>query len=444
MRLLMISPSWLPTLWNGGQTLTPPMALPVLASLTPRDVQIHLVDEHVEPVNLEEGADLVAISFMTAAAPRAYQIADHMRDRRIKVVLGGMHPSALPEEAAQHADAVVVGEAESQWAQVLEDFAGNRLQPIYRSDARPDLAGLPHPRRELLRSDRYLINGLVQTARGCPHACTFCSVSPVFGRRYRFRPVPEVVEEVRALKSRSVGFIDDNFVASPARAKELCEALMPFKLQWVGQGDFSMAKDPELLDTMRRSGCLAMFVGIESISQESLAASHKKPNVGIDCEEAISIIHRHGIDIVGSFVFGLDADTPESCRRTVDFAIRTKLSAAQFAVLTPFPGTPVHDQLKAEDRITDYDWSKYTMGNVVYQPTSMTAQQVREAREYAYRRFYSTSSIARRLLVWRKGRPKFALRVGLNLSYRRINRGGKIQSRVPNDGRVATAPAQAR
>lgn len=441
MRLLIISPSWLPTLWNGGKTLCPPMALPVLAALTPPDVKIHLVDEHVEAVNLEEPADLVAISFMTAAAPRAYEIADRMRERGIPVVLGGMHPSALPEEAARHADAVIVGEAEGQWETVLRDFAAGSLQPLYRSESRPDLAGLPVPRRDLLHTDRYLVPGLVQTARGCPYACTFCSVSPVFGRRYRYRPVDEVVDEVRGLGMRHVGFIDDNFVASPERAKQLCEAMLPLHLTWVGQGDFTMAQDPELLNLMRRSGCAAMFIGIESISQESLAASHKRPNIGLDCEGAISVIHRAGIDIVGSFVFGLEADTAASCQQTVDFAIRNKLSAAQFAVLTPFPGTPVHDELLAEGRITEMDWAKYTMGNVVYRPRNMTVAELAEARDLAYRRFYSTSSIARRLIVWRRGKPKTALRIALNLSYRRINRGGAIASRLPNSGPRASQPA---
>lgn len=443
MRLLIISPSWLPTTWGGGRTLTPPMALPVLASLTPPGVQIHLVDEHVEDVNLHEEADLVAMSFMTAAAPRAYEIAAHFRARHIPVVMGGMHPSALPDEAARHADSVVVGEAEPQWAGVLADFAAGRLQPLYRTDARPDLAGAPVPRRDLLQQRKYLVPNLVQTARGCPYACTFCSVSPVFGRRYRFRPLDEVIDEVRGLSSRSVGFSDDNIVANPERAKQLFEALVPMKLQWVGQGDLSMAKDPEMLTLMRRSGCMAMFVGIESISQDSLVASHKQPNLGVDIEQAIRVIHRHGIDLIGSFVFGLDPDTAESCRATVDFAVRMRLAAAQFAVLTPFPGTPIYDQLLAEDRITCSDWSKYTMANVVFRPQSMTGEELAEARSYAYGHFYSLPCIARRMVVWRGGRPKYVMRTAANLSYRRLHRGGRIWSHIPHDGAIAGAPSRA-
>jgi len=445
VRLLIVSPSWLPSLWNGGKTLAPPMSLPVLASLTPGDAEIHLVDENVERVNLDEPADLVAISCMTAAASRGYEIADRFRDKGVPVVMGGMHMSAMPEEAAEHADAVVIGEAEHQWGQVLADFAAGRPQQFYSSDTRPVLENLPIPRRDLLQTDRYLTVNIVQTARGCPHKCHFCSVSPVFGRRYRFRPVPEVIEEVRSLGARWLGFSDDNFVANPTRAKELCEALIPLNVRWVSQADLTMAKDTELLKLMARSGCMAMFMGLESISQESLASAGKRTNMEVDYEQAIRTIHKHGIDIVGSFVFGLDPDELPIFEQTVDFAQRMKLAAAQFAVLTPFPGAPLHDQLRDEGRITSFDWSKYTMGHVVYQPRNMTAAELDQGRINAYRRFYSRRSIVRRVLVRRMRRGKFLTRMALNLSYRRLFRGGQIMSKIPGERVQAAAvrPAKA-
>lgn len=406
------------------------MSLPVLASLTPPDVDVHLVDEHVEMVDLEESADLVAISCMTAAAPRGYEIADHFRARGIPVVMGGMHPSALPDEAAEHADAVVIGEAENQWPQVFADFAAGRPRRLYRADERPELTGLPIPRRDLLPADRYLTVNLVQTARGCPNACKFCSVSPTFGRRYRFRPIPEVIEEIRSLRTRWIAFPDDNIVASRSRAKELFEALIPLKLRWASQGDITMARDEELLRLMARSGCTWMFVGLESVSQESLAAANKRTNLAVDLGQAVTTIQRHGIDVVGSFVFGLDPDKPGVFQETVEFAERVKLGAAQFAVLTPFPGTPVHDQLSNEDRILNRDWSQYTQGHVVYQPRNMTPGQLQEGREAAYRRFYSRRSIARRTLVWRGGWTKSLLRTIVNCSYRRLYRGGRISNRT--------------
>jgi len=415
------------------------MSLPVLASLTPPDVDVHLVDEHVEPTDLDEPADLVAISCMTAAAPRGYEIADRFRDRGVPVVMGGMHPSVLPEEAAEHADAVVVGEAEHQWPQVFADFAAGRPQQTYRTEERPTLENLPVPRRDLLDASRYLTVNVVQTARGCPHACTFCSVSPAFGRRYRFRPIPEVIEEIRSLNTRWVFFPDDNIVASRSRAKALFEALIPLRLRWVGQGDLTMAQDEELLRLMSRSGCTWMFVGLESISEAGLTAANKQPNLGLDMAEAIGKIHRHGIDVVGSFVFGLDPDTTSVFGETVAFAEGVRLGAAHFLVLTPLPGTRTYEDLHREGRITNPDWSRYTQSHVVYQPLNMTAAELKQGRLEAYRRFYSRRSILRRTLTLRGGLTKSLLRSVVNHSYRRLHRGGKISHRML--GHSLTAPA---
>jgi radical SAM superfamily enzyme YgiQ (UPF0313 family) len=376
---------------------------------------------------------------MTAAAPRGYEIADRFRDRGVPVVMGGMHPSALPEEAAEHADAVVIGEAENQWQQVFADFAAGRPQQTYRAEGRPSLENLPLPRRDLLDPRRYLMVNLVQTARGCPHACTFCSVSPTFGRQYRFRPIPEVIEEIRSLNTRWVAFPDDNIVANPTRAKALFEALIPLRLRWVGQGDLTMARDNELLRLMARSGCTWMFVGLESVSEASLAAANKRPNLGLDMAEAIAKIHRHRIDIVGSFVLGLDPDTTAVFEETVAFAQRLRLGAAQFAVLTPFPGTRTHEDLTREGRIVNHDWSRYTQGHVVYQPRNMTAAQLQQGRQEAYRRFYSRQSILWRTLTLRGGLTKSLLRSVVNNSYRRLHRGGKISHCML--GHSLTAPA---
>jgi len=402
--------------------LAPPLILPLLAGMTPREVEVRLVDENVEQVDLDALTDWVAISCMTASAPRAYEIADAFRRRDIPVVMGGIHPTVLPDEAGAHADAVVVGEAEWTWHEVLDDLAGGRLKPRYECAHHPELAGLPHPRRDLLRGERYLSVNVVQTARGCPNACSFCTVSVVFGRRYRFRPVAEVIEEVRSLKGW-VGFVDDNIVGHPRRAKELFEALIPLKIRWVGQGDLSMAKDPELLSLAARSGCQAMFIGIESLSPENLQAIGKSPNLGLDMGDAISKIHRSGIEIIGSFVVGLDGDDPGVFVRTMEFAERHKLVAAQFAVLTPFPGTAVHQQLEREGRIADRDWAHYTMSNVVFRPQNMTALQLQQGQREAYRRFYSIPSILKRAVTVR---GKFIPRLLVNRSYRHIQCGKGI------------------
>lgn len=426
-RLLIIAPAWSQGWWGGGKVLAPPLVLPLLAGMTPPDVHVRLVDENVEAVDTNADVDWVAITCMTASAPRAYAIADAFRQRGIPVVIGGIHPTVLPDEAAAHADAVVIGEAEPFWREVLGDLAAGRLGARYQHDGYADLAGLPRPRCELLRVDRYLTTNVVQTARGCPNGCSFCTVSTVSGRRYRFRPVGEVVEEVRSLGGW-IGFVDDNITGHPPRAKELFEALLPLRTRWIGQADLNLARDAELMSLAARSGCQALFIGLESLSQENLRATHKMPNVGADMSAAIKTIHCAGIEIIGSFVLGLDGDDPGVFARTVEFAERHKLVAAQFAVLTPFPGTAIREQLEREGRILDHDWSHYTMSNVVFRPRHMTDLELRQGQRYAYGRFYSIPSILRRSFTVRR---KFLGRLLVNFSYRGIGRGTGLHDRLP-------------
>lgn len=418
-RLLIISPSWSQGFWGGGRVLAPPLSLPLLAGLTPPDVDVRLIDENVEQVDVNTPADWVAMTCMTASASRAYKLADAFRNRGIPVVMGGMHPTVMPDEAGAHADAVVIGEAEPIWRTIIEDLAANRLKARYAGFGWADMKGMPLPRRDLLRAERYVTMNVVQTARGCPHGCSFCSVTPVFGRRYRFRPIPEVVEEIRYLK-RWVGFVDDNICGHARRGKELFEALIPLKIKWVGQGDLSLARDPELLRLAARSGCQAMFIGFESLSRDNLRATGKSPNLHGDMGEAIGRIHKAGIEIIGSFVLGLDGDDLGVFRRTVDFAEKHKMMAAQFAVLTPFPGTAIRGQLEQEGRILDRDWTEYTMSNVVFRPNQMTVRELRDGQVSAYGRFYSIPSILKRSLALR---GKLIPRLVVNLSYRGVNRG---------------------
>lgn len=433
-RLLIAAPSWNQGRWGKGRVLAPPLILPHLAGLTPPGIDITLVDEHVEPIDVEPidmaaDYDLVALTCMTASSQAAYDIADAFRERGIPVVMGGIHPTVMPEEAGEHADGVIVGEAEMVWKDVLADAARGKLQERYRGAKYCDMKGLPLPRRDLLPRDRYLTVNVVQTSRGCPHGCTFCSVSTVAGKVYRLRPVPEVIEEVRLLSPGWLGFVDDNIAGNHDRAKELFEALIPLKIRWVGQADLKMAKDPELLRLAALSGCQAMFIGLESLSPENLRATHKAPNVGINMRAAIRAIHENGIEIVGSFVLGLDGDYPDVFRKTVRFAQKAKIVAAQFAVLTPFPGTRIRDQLAEEGRILTNDWSRYTMSNVVFQPLHMTPRELERGQKWVYGAFYSYLSIIRRNLAWR--RDNLMLRLLVNLSYRGIHRKRGVVRGLP-------------
>ncbi len=394
-RLLLIAPSQR----TGSRALFPPLSLGVVAGLTPEDWEVRIVDEAVEPVDLNEEATLVGMTVMTPLAPRAYELAAAFRRRGTQVVLGGIHPTVLPREAARHADAVVIGEAEGVWRQVLADAARRRLRRFYQAPARPDLAGLPAPRRDLYRRGAYLTTATVQTSRGCPFGCDFCSVTRFFGRTYRYRPAADVISELSALGQRIVFFVDDNIFGAPARAKSFFQRLASLGLSWVGQSSINIAQNAELLRLAARSGCRGLFIGLESLVPDNLRRAGKDLlNRVADYREAIARIQGHGIGVEGAFIFGFDDDDPGVFARTVEFARRVRLAAAQFGILTPFPGTPLRERLERERRIVDRDWSRYTISNVVYRPVRMSAEALQSGFEWAYRSFYSYTSILGRLL----------------------------------------------
>lgn len=401
----------------------------MVAGLTPESWEVRIVDEAVEPLDLDLEADLVGITVMTPLAPRAYQLADHFRRRGTPVVLGGIHPTVLPDEAARHADAVVVGEAEEVWAEVVRDAARRRLRRFYRPARRPDLTGLPLPRRDLFRPGAYLATATVQTSRGCPFACDFCSVTRFFGRTYRWRPVDEIVREVSSLGQGVALFVDDNIFGAPARARELFQRLAPLRIRWIGQSSINIARNLELLKLAAKSGCRGLFIGLESLVPGNLRQMGKSlvNRVG-DYREAIIRIQEHGIGVEGAFIFGLDQDDPDIFGRTVDFARRVRLAAAQFGILTPFPGTPLRDRMEREKRITERDWGCYTISQVVYQPARMSAAVLKAGCDWAYRSFYSYPSILGRLLPQiTRFRSTLPLFMSLNLHFREItvkNRAG--------------------
>jgi len=418
MKVYMIAPARVEPLASRSKfSAAPPLGLAVLASHTPPEVEVSLTDENLAPIDYGRPVDLVAITAATQTSPRAYAIADAFRARGTKVVLGGMHPTALPEEAGRHADAVVVGEGEEVWPRLLADLEDGGLRPMYRAKRRPPLAGATAPRRDIFHSEGYIFPFTTYTTRGCPFGCTFCSVTSFFGGTYRSRPVEEVCREVDGLgANRPILFVDDNVAAQPARAKQLFRALAPYKVTWIGQASVTVARDEELLRLAAASGCLALFIGIESLSPDSLSSVGKRHNAVAEYEEAIRRIRSHDIAVFGAFIFGLDHDTEDVFEATVRFARRTKLEGAQFNLLTPYPGTPLGAAMDREGRILSRDWSEYRGDKVVFAPRLMSPRRLQEGHDWAWREFYSYGSIFERVGL---SHPQALLIWALNLNYRR-------------------------
>ena len=420
MKLELIVPSTQESIRKRKKALAPPLGLAMVAALTPPVVEVSLIDENITAVDFHMETDLVGITAMTITAQRAYEIADTFRARGVKVVLGGIHPSVMPEEASQHADAVVIGEAEGIWPGLIEDFKANRLQRVYRQPERPSLLGLPVPRRDLFTPGAYFARHTISTSRGCPYSCSFCSVTSFFGHTYRCRPVEEIIREVEALEDRRfIFFVDDNIVGNPKFAKELFRALIPYKIKWIAQASVTIARDDELLRLAAASGCIYLAIGFESLSPANLAAVGKKINVADEYENVVRKIHSHGIAVHGLFILGLDEDDEGIFQRTVRFSQRVRLESAQFAWPVPYPGTALYESLDKAGRILTKDWSQYE-SNVVFEPNKMSRETLHKGRDWARRELYGLHSIWRRVGVVRRN---FAVPWAANLYYRALWQG---------------------
>lgn len=377
-------------------------AVAVLAGLTPPDVQLSLRDDIIRRLDpatdLDLGADLAAISVSTKTAARAYQLADVYRRHGVKVVLGGIHPTALPEEAAQHCDAVVVGEAEGLWQAVVRDLGRSELRPTYRHEELPEISRTAPTRWDLFTSKKYAPVYPVQSSRGCPFNCDFCSVTTFFGRRLRLRDVDDVVGEIQTLPGRWIIFADDNIVVPRGRAHSLFSALKPLGLTWFGQASLQGLRDRETVKLMADSGCRGLFVGFESVNHESLVSCGKNQNDPEQYTQVVEMLQDHGIGVWASFVLGLDEDGPEVFERTLEFAIRSKVFMALFAMQTPYPGTPLYQRLHDEGRLLQPRWwlDDHSHDHPLYRPRRMTRQQLHEGWQWIWSEFYSASSILRR------------------------------------------------
>ncbi len=398
------------------------LGMATVAALFPDDVRVRIINDGIEAIDFDERIDLVGITAMTSTAPRAYEIADSFRERGVPVILGGIHPTALPQEASLHADSVVIGEAEGVMDDVVEDMRSGRLKKFYRAANRPSLAGLPLPKRDLLNGNRFYAEwDMIQTTRGCPFRCDFCSVSEFFGQTYRTRPIQDVVEEVKSLGNRrAIFFVDDNIAGRPAYTKKLLKALIPLRVRWFGQGSVLIANDRELLSLAHDSGCFGLFIGFESLSGRSLKQVNKGTNHVRDYSTAIKKIHDSGIGIVGAFIFGFDSDDEGVFEETVRFIDRNQVELASFSILTPLPGTRLYKQMDDQGRITERDWAKYTCGEVVFRPKLLTVDKLQDGYYWARRQTSSYRSILFRTLHLRK---TALMALPINLTMRKGSRG---------------------
>lgn len=361
---------------------------------------------------------------MTAVINRAYEVADFYRGKGAKVVLGGIHVSMLPDEAMEHADAIVIGEAENVWSTVLSDFEGQRLKKSYKGTMYEPLNGSGTVNRGLINKKAYSMPNPIMTSRGCPHNCTYCSVTQFYGYRFRHRSIDDIVAEIRMIGDRWIAFVDDNIYGDIRHSKELFRKMKGLKVKWVGQGDMRIARNPELLELARESGCEWLFMGIETISTENLKSVHKSFNMGDKYTEAIATIKSTGIKIFGSFIFGLENDDESVFERTVRFGIDNRLDGANFYILTPFPGTELFAQMEKEGLLLHKDWSKYDANHVVFKHKNLTAGQLTDGLVYAYREFYAIPSIIKRVVYPRKDILQvLALNTMRHLSTKRFEKG---------------------
>src|SRR5215813_248126 len=376
-----------------------PLTLTTLASLVPPEipVDVRVVDEGIDEILPERiDADLVGISAITGTAPRAYEIAARLRRRSIPVVLGGVHPTLVPDEATRHADSIVVGYAEESWPRLLRDFAAGRMARRYDQSPALTLVNLPFPRRELFNSGMVNVAHTLEATRGCIYQCEFCVVPAAWGRPLQ-KPIGDVIADIRQMRAKRILFLDLNLIADVPYAKELFRALIPLKIQWGGLVTTTIAWDTELLDLAAESGCRGLLIGFESIDQASLVEAKKAFNMRRDYHEVVRKIRERGIALMGCFVFGFDNDTIDTIDETVEFVMEARMDLPRYAIAVPFPGTALYRRLKTERRITTEDWSLYDGQHVVFEPKRMTAEDLLRRTRRAWTATYSYSSIWKRL-----------------------------------------------
>lgn len=377
-----------------------PLTLTTLAALIPPlpDVQVKIVDGSIDPIPMDEPADLVAISVITGCARPAYALAKHFRARGIPVVLGGVHVSILPGEAIQHADSIAVGRGEHAWPQLIEDFRAGRMKRVYRERDLPDhiLTDVPAPRRDLQRTSGYMLPNTVQATRGCKRICDFCTVNAVWPR-YLKRPIGDVIRDIRSIPGRHVAFNDVSLIDDVEYAKELFTAMIPLRKKWGGLVTADSLQNTELLDLMARSGCVYLLVGFESGNQTTLQSIRKNFNKTLNYRDLIRSLQKRGISTQGCFVFGFDHDDSSVFESTVQLVQDLGVDIPRYSLYTPYPGTQLFARMQAENRILSYNWNDYDTMHVVINPVQMTPDELYRGFKWAYKETFRMGRVLKRV-----------------------------------------------
>ncbi len=409
--------------WNAFLFGNPIITLPHVATITPREHDVKIVNENYSDIDFDEDVDLVGITCYTMTAPRVYKIADEFRRRGVKVVLGGYHPTAMPDEAIQHADSIVKGEAEASWPKLLKDLENGKLKKFYEPDSNFDMADIPPIRRDLIVLNPLL--GAVQSTRGCSNRCEFCAISSFCKHGIKQRPIKNVVEEIKDMPNKLFIFHDPHLTARPQYARELFKEMIKQKINksWLANGTTNVLGkiDDEFLNLARKAGCIEWFIGFESVSQKALNSIKKTHNKVENFKKLIKRLHKHGMAVQGGIIFGFDEDTSDIFDLTLEKMYEFELDIVEVNILTPYPGTPLFDRLEREGRIITRDWTRYNQVDVVFKPKNMTEKELFEGARKVAKEFYSISNIVGRtakiIMITKKLQGFFP--AGGNISYRR-------------------------
>jgi len=405
--------------------MAPSLALLTLANLTPKEHEVIIENENVESINFDEKVDLVAITVTVDVMNRAIEIAKEFRKRSVKVVAGGIHITADPKGAYGYFDAICVGMAERIWQRILFDAQNDSLKEIYNDMLSISGQEIVSPDYDIIDNSKYLYTNIISTSRGCPFECDFCyNSSQSVHKAYINRPIEDVIREIKTLRTRHIMFIDDNFIGNPSWTKKFLAQIKPLSLKYNAAVTSNIVDMSDILDDLKESGCQSLFIGFESINDKAIDSVNKVQNSVGKYERLVEELHKRGIMINASFVFGLDEDDSSVFEKTLDWIVKNKIETVTSHILTPYPGTRLYENLHKQGRITDFDLSKYNTANVVYRPKNMTQEELYDGYLWIYKEVYSFKNIIKRLPSSKK---QWIPYLAFNLLYRRF---GKLTEKV--------------